>query len=97
MGLRNNYRKSMPFFEAIAKDISCLVREGIFFIQNGGKLPVWVAAPTYPSKKTTLSKIMRTICLKLLSPKVLCTARSHLKNFNPGQTQTIIWSGDNRL
>ncbi len=59
MGLRNNYRKSMPFFEVIAKDISCLVREGIFFIQNGGKLPVWVAAPTYPSKKTTLSKIAR--------------------------------------
>jgi hypothetical protein len=49
----------MPFFEVIAKDISCLVREGIFFIQNGGKLPVWVAAPTYPSKKTTLSKIAR--------------------------------------
>ncbi len=59
MGLRNNYRKSMPFFEVIAKDISCLVREGIFFIQNGGKLPVWIAAPTYPSKKTTLSKIAR--------------------------------------
>ncbi|MDP4732086.1 MAG: hypothetical protein NWP82_03800 [Flavobacteriales bacterium] len=35
------------------------MREGIFFIQNGGKLPVWVAAPTYPSKKTTLSKIAR--------------------------------------
>lgn len=59
MGLRNNYRKSMPFFEVIVKDISCLVREGIFFIQNGGKLPVWIAAPTYPSKKTTLSKIAR--------------------------------------
>jgi hypothetical protein len=28
-------------------------------MKNGGKLPVWVAAPTYPSKKTTLSKIAR--------------------------------------
>lgn len=59
MGLRNNYRKGMPFFEVIIKDIACLVREGYFFLKNGGKLPVWVAAPTYPSKKTTLSKIAR--------------------------------------
>jgi len=59
MGLRNNYRKGMPFFEVIIKDIACLVREVYFFIKNGGKLPVWVAAPTYPSKKTTLSKIAR--------------------------------------
>lgn len=57
MGLRNNYRKGMPFFEVIIKDIACLIRESVYFIQNGGKLPVWVAAPTYPSKKTTLSKI----------------------------------------
>jgi hypothetical protein len=59
MGLRNNYRKGMPFFEVIVKDVACLIREGIYFIQNGGKLPVWVAAPTYPSKKTTLSKIAK--------------------------------------
>ena len=59
MGLRNNYRKEMPFFEVIVKDVACLIREGIYFIQNGGKLPVWVAAPTYPSKKTTLSKIAK--------------------------------------
>ena len=37
MGLRNNYRKSMPFFEVIVKDIACLMRESIYFIQNGGK------------------------------------------------------------
>ncbi len=49
----------MPFFEVIVKDVTCLIREGIYFIQNGGKLPVWVAAPTYPSKKTTLSKIAK--------------------------------------
>ncbi|MFM2316818.1 MAG: hypothetical protein RLZZ155_1150 [Bacteroidota bacterium] len=59
MGLRNNYRKGMPFFEVIIKDIACLIREGVYFIENGGKLPVWIAAPTYPSKKTTLSKIAR--------------------------------------
>ena len=49
----------MPFFEVIIKDIACLVREWGYYFQNGGKLPVWVAAPTYPSKKTTLSKIAR--------------------------------------
>ena len=49
----------MPLFEVIVKDVSCLIREGIYFLQNGGKLPVWIAAPTYPSKKTTLSKIAR--------------------------------------
>jgi hypothetical protein len=59
MGLRNNYRKGMPLFEVMTKDLACLIREGIYFIQNGGNLPVWVAAPTYPSKKTTLSKIAR--------------------------------------
>jgi len=59
VGLRNNYRKGMPLFEVMTKDIACLIREGIYFIQNGGNLPVWVAAPTYPSKKTTLSKIAR--------------------------------------
>jgi hypothetical protein len=59
MGLRNNYRQRMPFFEVIMKDLACLMREGMYFFQNGGKLPIWVAAPTYPSKKTTLSKIAK--------------------------------------
>ena len=59
MGLRNNYREGMPFFEVIIKDIACLFREWGYYFKNGGKLPVWVAAPTYPSKKTTLSKIAR--------------------------------------
>ncbi len=59
MGLRNNYREDMPFFEVIIKDITCLLREGYFYLKNGGRLPVWVAAPTYPSKKTTLAKIAR--------------------------------------
>lgn len=59
MGVRNNYREGMPFFEVIIKDVACLFREWSYYFQNGGKLPVWVAAPTYPSKKTTLSKIAR--------------------------------------
>ena len=70
MGLRNNYRKEMPFFEVMIKDIACLLREGIYFIQNGGKLPVWVAAPTYPSKKTTLSKIARMNKVRLTNKLV---------------------------
>lgn len=70
MGLRNNYRKGMPFFEVMTKDITCLIREGIYFIQNGGKLPVWVAAPTYPSKKTTLSKIARMNRVRLTNKMV---------------------------
>ena len=70
MGLRNNYRQGMPFFEVIVKDFACLIREGIYFIQNGGKLPVWVAAPTYPSKKTTLSKIARMNRVRLTNKMV---------------------------
>jgi hypothetical protein len=70
MGLRNNYRQGMPFFEVMTKDIACLIREGIYFIQNGGKLPVWVAAPTYPSKKTTLSKIARMNRVRLTNKMV---------------------------
>jgi hypothetical protein len=70
MGLRNNYRKEMPFFEVILKDIACLLREGLYFIQNGGKLPVWVAAPTFPSKKTTLSKIARMNKVRLTNKLV---------------------------
>lgn len=60
----------MPFFEVIVKDVTCLIREGIYFIQNGGKLPVWVAAPTYPSKKTTLSKIARMNRVRLTNKMV---------------------------
>ncbi len=70
MGLRNNYRQGMPFFEVITKDITSLIREGIYFIQNGGNLPVWVAAPTYPSKKTTLSKIARMNRVRLTNKMV---------------------------
>ena len=70
MGLRNNYRQGMPIFEVMTKDITCLIREGIYFIQNGRKLPVWVAAPTYPSKKTTLSKIARMNRVRLTNKMV---------------------------
>ena len=70
MGLRNNYRKGMPFFEVIIKDFSSLIRDSIFFIVNGGNLPVWIAAPTYPSKKTTLSKIARMNKVRLTSKLV---------------------------
>ena len=60
----------MPLFEVIVKDISCLIREGIYFLQNGGRLPVWIAAPTYPSKKTTLSKIARMNGIRLTNKLV---------------------------
>ena len=70
MGLRNNYRRGMPFLEVFIKDIACLVREGFYFFQNNGKLPVWVAFPTYPSKKTTLSKIARMNKVRLTNKMV---------------------------
>ena len=57
MAIRNNYSKRTPLFEKMVKDIACLFRETYFFILNGFSLPVWVAYPTYPSKKTTLFKI----------------------------------------
>jgi hypothetical protein len=70
MGLRNNYRRGMPFLEVLIKDLACIAREGFYFFQNNGKLPVWVAAPTYPSKKTTLSKIARMNRVRLTNKMV---------------------------
>ena len=57
MAIRNNYSNRTPLFEKMVKDMVCLFRECYFFILNGFSLPVWVAYPTYPSKKTTLFKI----------------------------------------
>ncbi len=70
MGLRNKYRQTMPLFEVIVKDVSCLIREGFYFLKNGGRLPIWIAAPTYPSKKTTLSKIARMNGVRLTNKLV---------------------------
>ncbi len=60
----------MPLFEVIVKDVSCLIREGFYFLKNGGRLPIWIAAPTYPSKKTTLSKIARMNGVRLTNKLV---------------------------
>jgi hypothetical protein len=63
--MRNNYRDSMPFTERILKEITSLFHDGISFLKNGGKLPVIVTYPDYPSKKTTIYKIARLLNYRL--------------------------------
>jgi len=75
-GFRNHYRKTMPWGEVILKDIRFLLRETSFFFSNGFKLPVIVAFPDFPSKKTTIYKIahglhMRITNKRLKNPKVV--------------------------
>jgi len=63
--MRNNYRDSMPFAERILKDITSLFHDGISLLKNGGKLPVIITYPDYPSKKTTIYKIARLLNYRL--------------------------------
>jgi hypothetical protein len=74
--MRNNYRDSMPFTERVLKDITSLFHDGNSFLKNGGKLPVIVTYPDYPSKKTTIHKIARWLNYRLTNkaltnPKVV--------------------------
>ncbi len=58
-GLRINYRSSVPWMEVAAKEIKFAVQDFVFWIANGFKLPVVVAYPDFPSKRTTLYKIVK--------------------------------------
>jgi hypothetical protein len=74
--MRNNYRDSMPYVERILKDITSLFHDGVSFLKNGGKLPIIVTYPDYPSKKTTIYKIAhllnyRLTNMALSNPKVV--------------------------
>lgn len=55
----------MPLSERILKDITTLFQDVVSFLKNGGKLPVIVTYPDYPSKKTTIYKIAQALNYRL--------------------------------
>ena len=69
-GFRNHYRRSMPLTEKLAKDVRSLAGDMWRWLRHGGTLPVIVAWPDYPSKKTTLSKIAAALGMRLTNKPV---------------------------
>lgn len=65
MGWRNNYRENMPWTECIAKDIQSAIRDFFVWLKGGFKLPIIVVYPDYPSKKTTIYKIAKSLNYRL--------------------------------
>ncbi len=64
-GIRNHYRPEMPFLEKILKDLGGFVKDSLTMAKKGGKLPVLVVYPDYPSKKTTIYKIASKLGFRL--------------------------------
>jgi hypothetical protein len=64
-GFRNHYRANMPLTEKLMKDIGFAFSDFFSWAKQGGKLPVVVAYPFFPSKKTTLFKISRALGMRL--------------------------------
>jgi len=58
-GFRNDYKKSVPILEALAKDIKFGWNDLIYWLFNGFNLPSIIAFPDFPSKRTTLFKIAK--------------------------------------
>ncbi|MFN0031281.1 MAG: hypothetical protein ACKVOR_03880 [Flavobacteriales bacterium] len=68
-GLRNNYRSNMPLAEAWMKDIRFAVSDAWKWMRKF-RLPVIVAYPDFPSKKTTLFKIADQLGYRLTNKTV---------------------------
>jgi hypothetical protein len=56
-GWRNNYNSKLSFFEILGKDLKFYFKDLKKRSRNGGKLPVIVVSPDFPSKRTTIFKI----------------------------------------
>jgi hypothetical protein len=56
-GWRNNYNSNLSFFEILGKDIKFYFKDLKKKWRNGGRLPVIVVSPDFPSKRTTIFKI----------------------------------------
>jgi len=69
-GFRNRYRSNMPWTEVLLKDTHALFHDAIAWIKNGFKLPVIVAYPDYPSKKTTLYKISKKLAYRITNKRL---------------------------
>lgn len=69
-GWRNNYRKTMPMAEIVAKDIKYALQDAIRWLSHL-KQPTIVAYPDFPSKKTTLHKIAQLLNFRLTNKTVV--------------------------
>jgi hypothetical protein len=69
-GFRNRYRSNMPWTEVLLKDLQNVLFDFIGFCRNGFQLPVVVAYPDYPSKKTTIYKISRKLGFRITNKKL---------------------------
>ncbi|MBK0402461.1 hypothetical protein I5M27_05655 [Adhaeribacter sp. BT258] len=58
-GIKNKYRKGMPVFEMITKDLGYVFTGSLNFLKNGFKEKTIVAFPHYPSRGATLYKIAK--------------------------------------
>jgi hypothetical protein len=69
-GLRNHYREGMPFFERLTKDLRSWFADQQSRKYHGGRLPVLVTYPDYPSKRTTIAKIARHLHFRLTNKPI---------------------------
>jgi len=69
-GFRNRYRGNMPLTEVLLKDIQGLLVDALSWIKNGFRLPVIVVYPDYPSKKTTIYKIARSLGYRITNKRL---------------------------
>lgn len=68
-GWRNHYREGMPASERFIKDIRSLWQSVRAFTRHG-RVPVIVAYPEYPSKRTTLHKIAQHLGYRLTNKPI---------------------------
>lgn len=60
----------MPFTEAIAKDVRFGWNDLMFWIFNGFRLPSIVVFPDFPSKRTTIFKIAKSLRYRLTNKRL---------------------------
>lgn len=64
-GWRNDYSTRTSLFELIGKDVKYYVKDLRKRLANGGRLPVIVTYPDFPSKRTTIFKIADALNFRL--------------------------------
>ncbi len=64
-GWRNDYIARTSLFELIGKDVKYFVKDIRKRLAHGGRLPVIVAYPDFPSKRTTIFKIADALNYRL--------------------------------
>jgi len=88
-GFRNNYRNSMPLLEMLLKDVSDFFTSLRYRLYHGGQLPTIVAYPDFPSKRTTLFKIAKTLKYRLTNKPIEADIVVYFEDITLGSTQSI--------